>query len=59
MTVYYLDDLHVEQRFTSGSQVLDEAQIKRFASEFARSRFISMRWPPRRQCSAAWQLGKV
>jgi acyl dehydratase len=34
MTVYYLDDLHVGQRFTSGSQVLDEAQIKRFASEF-------------------------
>ena len=31
MTVYYLDDLHVGQRFTSGSQVLDEAQIKRFA----------------------------
>src|SRR5215467_13883727 len=34
MTVYYLDDLHVGQRFTSGSQVLDETQIKRFASEF-------------------------
>jgi len=32
--VYYLDDLHVGQHFTSGSQVLDEAQIKRFASEF-------------------------
>ena len=34
MTVYYLDDLHVGQRFTSGSQVLDKAQIKRFAREF-------------------------
>jgi acyl dehydratase len=34
LTVYYLDDLHVGQRFTSGWQVLDEAQIKRFASEF-------------------------
>ena len=34
MTVYYLDDLHVGQRFTSASQVLDKAQIKRFASQF-------------------------
>jgi acyl dehydratase len=32
--IFYLDDLHVGQRFTSGSHVLDEAQIKRFASEF-------------------------
>ena len=32
--VSYLDDLHVRQRFTSGSHLLDEAQIKRFASEF-------------------------
>ena len=31
---FYLDDLHVGQRFTSGSHVLDEAQIKRFATEF-------------------------
>jgi acyl dehydratase len=32
--VFYLDDLHVGQRFTSGSHVFDEAQIKRFATEF-------------------------
>lgn len=31
---FYLDDLFVGQRFTSGSYVLDEAQIKHFASEF-------------------------
>jgi acyl dehydratase len=31
---FYLDDLHVGQRFSSGSYVLDEAQIKRFATEF-------------------------
>jgi acyl dehydratase len=31
---FYLDDLHVGQRFTSGSHVLDQAQIKEFASEF-------------------------
>src|SRR5262249_46050536 len=30
--IFYLDDLHVGQRFTSGSHVLDEAQIKRFAT---------------------------
>ena len=30
----YLDDLYVCQRFTSGSHVLDETQIKRFAREF-------------------------
>jgi len=29
-----LDDLQVGQRFTSGSHLLDEAQIKKFASEF-------------------------
>jgi acyl dehydratase len=34
MTVYYLDDLRVGQRFTSGVHMLDEAQIKRFATEF-------------------------
>ena len=26
--IFYLDDLHVGQRFTSGSHVLDDAQIK-------------------------------
>jgi acyl dehydratase len=30
----YLDDLHVGQRFTSGSHRLDEAQIKAFALQF-------------------------
>ena len=30
----FLDDLHVGQRFTSASHVLDAAQVKRFASEF-------------------------
>lgn len=32
--VFYLDDLSVGQRFTSGSYPLDEAQIKHFATEF-------------------------
>jgi acyl dehydratase len=30
----YLDDLHVGQRFTSGTYRLDEAQIKAFARQF-------------------------
>jgi len=30
----YLDDLQVGQRFTSGTYVIEEAQIKAFASEF-------------------------
>jgi len=30
----YLDDLHVGQRFVSGSHAVDEAQIKAFAGEF-------------------------
>ena len=30
----YLDDLHVGQRFTSGTYRLDEAQIKAFALQF-------------------------
>jgi acyl dehydratase len=30
----YLDDLHVGQRFSSGSHALDEAQIKAFARQF-------------------------
>src|SRR5437667_12499825 len=29
----YLDDLHVGQRFTSGSYVMEAARIKEFASE--------------------------
>ncbi|WP_234086897.1 MaoC family dehydratase [Azonexus sp. R2A61] len=32
--IYYLDDLHVGQRFGSGKYVLDEAAIKRFATEY-------------------------
>jgi acyl dehydratase len=32
--VFYLEDLYVGQRFTSGSHLVDEAQIRRFASEF-------------------------
>ena len=31
---FYLDDLHVGQRFTSGTHQLDVAQIKAFAREF-------------------------
>lgn len=31
---YYLDDLHVGQRFVSGLHPLDEAEIIRFAREF-------------------------
>jgi len=30
----YLDDLHVGQRFTSGTHVIDEAQTKAFARQF-------------------------
>lgn len=30
----YLDDLHVGQRFTSGSYLMEEARIKEFAAEF-------------------------
>jgi acyl dehydratase len=30
----YLDDLEVGQKFTSGSYVMDAAQMKRFAAEF-------------------------
>ena len=30
----YLEDLHVGQRFNSGSHAVDEAQIKAFASQF-------------------------
>jgi acyl dehydratase len=30
----YLDDLHLGQRFTSGTQVVDEEQIKAFARQF-------------------------
>jgi len=30
----YLDDLHVGQRFTSGSYLLEAARIKEFAAEF-------------------------
>jgi acyl dehydratase len=32
--LHYLDDLHVGQRFASGSHALDVEQITRFASEF-------------------------
>ncbi len=31
---FYLDDLQVGQRFTSGTHVVDEAQIKAFARQF-------------------------
>jgi acyl dehydratase len=30
----YLDDLHVGQRFTSGTYLMEDAQIKEFAAEF-------------------------
>jgi len=33
-TTFYLDDLHVGQRFESGTHLLDAAQIKAFAAEF-------------------------
>ena len=35
----YLDDLHVGQRFTSGSYLMEEARIKDFAAEFDRQPF--------------------
>src|SRR4029453_8612756 len=31
---FYLEDLHLGQRFTSGSHTVDEAQIKAFANQF-------------------------
>src|SRR5947207_11831014 len=31
---FYLDDLHVGQRFVTGTHEIDEAQIKAFASQF-------------------------
>jgi acyl dehydratase len=31
---YFLDDLHVGQKFVSGSRLVDEARIKAFAAEF-------------------------
>jgi len=34
MTGLYLEDFHVGQRFTSGTHVLDSAQIKAFAARF-------------------------
>jgi acyl dehydratase len=34
MPVFYFEDLYVGQRFISGSDLLDDRQIKRFASEF-------------------------
>jgi acyl dehydratase len=34
MARLYLEDLHIGQRFTSGSHVMDEARIKAFAAEF-------------------------
>lgn len=33
-TLLYLDDLHVGQKFTSGTYRMDEARIKSFAAEF-------------------------
>jgi acyl dehydratase len=35
----YLDDLHVGQRFTSGTYLMEEARIKEFAAEFDPQRF--------------------
>lgn len=32
--LFYLDDLQVGQRFTSGTHLIDEAQIKAFAQQF-------------------------
>jgi acyl dehydratase len=32
--LYYLDDLHVGQRFKSGTHTLDAAQIKAFAAQY-------------------------
>ena len=31
---FYLDDLHVGQRFTSGTYLMEKARIKEFAAEF-------------------------
>src|SRR5215470_1522589 len=33
-TVFYLDDLHVGQRFTSGTHVITADEIKAFARQF-------------------------
>jgi acyl dehydratase len=34
MAPLYLDDLHVGQRFTSGTYLMEESRIKEFAAEF-------------------------
>ena len=34
MQQLYLDDLHVGQRLTSGSSLMEAARIKEFAAEF-------------------------
>jgi acyl dehydratase len=34
LTALYLEDLHVGQRFTSGSYYMDEGRMKAFATEF-------------------------
>lgn len=34
MAALYLEDLHIGQRFTSGSHIMDEARVKAFAAEF-------------------------
>jgi acyl dehydratase len=31
---FYLDDLHIGQRFTSGTYLMEETRIKEFAAEF-------------------------
>ena len=34
MNQLYLEDLHIGQRFTSGTHVMEEASIKEFAADF-------------------------
>ena len=47
----YLDDLHVGQRFTSRTHVIDKAQIKDFARQFDPNPSIRTRRPPPTRCS--------
>src|SRR5438477_3605332 len=50
----YLDDLHIGQRFTSGTHVVDEEQIKAFARQFDPQPFHLDTRQPRTPCSRAW-----
>jgi len=51
---FFLEDLRVGQRFSSGSHMIDEAQIKASQRNSIPSRFILTMKPRRPRCSADW-----